>query len=345
MLTSPATDSARRATPAVAAPSAVAYPAYRPYAAEVTRVLPIGRHLVRVSFTSDDFAEFGTTGLDQRIKIVFPLTPGAPLADLGQYDDAAIRAGDWYARWRALADDDRPAFRTYTVRAIDPAARRLDVDMVLHPPAPGGDGPAARWLRAARPGDRVLIVGPDARTADPTVGCDWRPGDANTVLLMGDETAAPAILSIMESLAPGIRAQAFIEVASSADIQRVVPTARQRVAWLARDAGCETAQGFQAVAPRGELLQRSLENWVGTHRRDLTSALDTSPIALDDIDVDTELLWDSPVELTGSDFYAWIAGEAAVIKRLRRYLVSDVGVSRRAVAFMGYWREGRSEGQ
>lgn len=324
------------------------YPAYRPFAARVRRVLPIGRHLVRVSFESDDFDVFGTTGLDQRIKIVFPIDGAgvdASLPDLGQHDEAAILAGDWFARWRALPDAERPAFRTYTVRAIDPEARRLDVDMVLHEPAPGGDGPAARWLRRVQAGDSVLIVGPDARTADPLVGCDWRPGDAGTVLLVGDETAAPAISSILESLAPGIRAQAFIEVASSDDIQRIVPKARQRIAWLARDAGCETAQGFQAVAPRGELLQRSLEQWVGGHRADLEPALDTSPIALDDIDVDTELLWDSPVELTGSDFYAWIAGEAAVIKRLRRYLVSDVGVSRRAVAFMGYWREGRSEGQ
>lgn len=319
------------------------YPAYRPFSARVSRVLPIGRHLVRVSFTGDDFEVFGTTGLDQRVKIVFPGDGALP--DLGQGDDAAILAGDWYARWRALPDAERPAFRTYTVRAIDSAAARLDVDMVLHDPAPGGDGPAARWLRQVEAGDEVLIVGPDARTADPLIGCDWRPGAARTVLLAGDETAAPAILSILESLAPGIRAQAFVEVASSADIQRIVPTARHRVTWLARDAGCETAQGFQAVAPRGELLQRSLENWVGGHRAELTAALDASPHTLDDIDVDTELLWDSPIDPTGNDFYAWIAGEAAVVKRLRRYLVSDVGVSRRAVAFMGYWREGRSEGQ
>lgn len=344
MLTSPA--GVERGADAAAAPAV--YPAYRPFAARVSRVLPIGRHLVRVSFESDDFNVFGTTGLDQRIKIVFPIDGAgvdASLPDLGQHDDAAILAGDWYARWRALPDAARPAFRTYTVRAIDPTSRRLDVDMVLHEPAPGGDGPAARWLRRAQAGDSVLIVGPDARTADALIGCDWRPGDAGTVLLVGDETAAPAISSILESLAPGIRAQAFIEVASSNDIQRIVPKARQRVAWLARDAGCETAHGFQAVAPRGELLQRSLEQWVSGHGTELSAALDTSPIALDDIDVDTELLWDSPVELTGGDFYAWIAGEAAVIKRLRRYLVSDVGVSRRAVAFMGYWREGRSEGQ
>ena len=43
-----------------------------------------------------------------------------------------------------------------------------------------------------------------------------------------------------------------------------------------------------------------------------------------------------------SGVYAWFAGEAAVVKGLRRHLVQDIGVDRRAVAFMGYWREGRT---
>ena len=43
--------------------------------------------------------------------------------------------------------------------------------------------------------------------------------------------------------------------------------------------------------------------------------------------------------------YAWIAGEAGSVKLLRRHLVSEVGVARTNVAFMGYWRHGRSEGQ
>ena len=42
--------------------------------------------------------------------------------------------------------------------------------------------------------------------------------------------------------------------------------------------------------------------------------------------------------------YAWLAGEAGVIKTLRRHLVVDLGWDRRAVAFMGYWRRpGRGE--
>ena len=41
--------------------------------------------------------------------------------------------------------------------------------------------------------------------------------------------------------------------------------------------------------------------------------------------------------------YAWIAGEAGCVKELRRHLVRGVGIDRKQVAFMGYWRHGKAE--
>ena len=72
-------------------------------------------------------------------------------------------------------------------------------------------------------------------------------------------------------------------------------------------------------------------------------------VELEDVDVDEGMLWEVPVDATGAPLradaalYAWLAGEAAVIKTLRRHLVAECGVDRKAVAFMGYWRAGRSE--
>jgi NADPH-dependent ferric siderophore reductase len=40
------------------------------------------------------------------------------------------------------------------------------------------------------------------------------------------------------------------------------------------------------------------------------------------------------------DLYAWIAGESGLVTGLRRVLVKELGVDRRQVAFMGYWRRG-----
>jgi NADPH-dependent ferric siderophore reductase len=48
-------------------------------------------------------------------------------------------------------------------------------------------------------------------------------------------------------------------------------------------------------------------------------------------------------ELPGSAPYAWIAGESGTVKALRRHLVSERGIDRRAVTFTGYWKRGSSE--
>ena len=70
---------------------------------------------------------------------------------------------------------------------------------------------------------------------------------------------------------------------------------------------------------------------------------------VEEVDVDTDILWEVPrtakggAALKSARLYAWLAGEAGAIKALRRHLVSERGVDRRAVAFMGYWRLGRAE--
>ncbi|WP_421014177.1 siderophore-interacting protein, partial [Glutamicibacter creatinolyticus] len=62
----------------------------------------------------------------------------------------------------------------------------------------------------------------------------------------------------------------------------------------------------------------------------------------EDVDIDSTILWETGGGSAGP-FYAWIAGEASAVKTLRRYLVKDVGIDRKQVAFMGYWREGKTE--
>ncbi len=61
---------------AVSEPTTPAWPAYRPFEVVVQRILPLSPHLVRVTFSGDDLGVFGTTGLDQRIKLVAQLVGG-----------------------------------------------------------------------------------------------------------------------------------------------------------------------------------------------------------------------------------------------------------------------------
>jgi NADPH-dependent ferric siderophore reductase len=205
----------------------------------------------------------------------------------------------------------------------------LDVVFVDH----SDGGPAASWLAACEVGAEVVVVGPDARSLDSAIGIDWHPGHATDVLLAGDETAAPAICSILESLPAGVRATAFIEVPGERDVLPVSTTGDVDLRWLPRD-------GRQV----GAALEPAVRDWVSRHPDRVLAGLGDAPDALPDIDVDTQLLWDSPASATRG-FYAWLAGESAVIKSLRRFLVSETGVDRGSVAFMGYWRLGKAEAQ
>jgi len=294
-------------------------PSYATFVVSVAGIRRLSRSFVRVTFTGDELEHLGTTGLDQRVKLVLPLP------------DAGVRGfpsgADWYAAWRAIPERERNPIRTYTLRAVRPERRELDIDFVLH----GDAGPATRWVQGARVGDEVAIVGPDARGEDPYAGVAWRPVDAPTVLLAGDETAAPAICSVLAALAPTARGCAIVEVPDVSDIQPVTAPAGVRVTWLAR-----TITG----TAHGEALSNAVRAWTTGHL-----ARGSASIAeLTDVDIEHGILWEVPERAAvGDGLYAWLAGEAGVIKALRRFLVSESGIDRDRVAFMGYWRAGRAE--
>lgn len=306
-------------------------PGYRPYRATVTAVRRLSPTFVRVSFTGPEFEHFADHARDQRVKVVFPKDDRC-YADLGVDDEDAILRGEWYARWRALPDDRRSPFRTYTVRAVDTVSRRVDIDFVTHTEDGYPAGPGSAWLHTAMPGDAVVIVGPDVRSEHSDTGMDWKPGHATELLLLGDETAMPAITGILERLPAPCRATALIEVPDRGDVIPVDSVADVDVRWLPREG-----------APVGSLLVPALHEWRRADRSVVDAAHADTVQELDDIDVDTQILWDSPEPESTGEFYAWLAGESAVIKQLRRLLVTDWGVDRRRVAFMGYWRQGVAE--
>jgi NADPH-dependent ferric siderophore reductase len=291
-------------------------------------------HFTRVTLRCGDFEYFGTECLDQRIKLMFPLADGT-LSDLGADDDESHGAGDWYERWRALPEAKRNPFRTYTVRAIDTAECRLDIDFVTH----DDGGPAAQWVQAATPGSELVVIGPDARSGHRGVGIDWRPGDARELLLAGDETALPAIASILESLPAGRRARAFVEVPTAEDAIDVAIGEGVTLTWLPRS---QTGRASGAGTANGAMLVPAVERWLADNPRIVAAAAATRAQVLDDVDVDLDILWESP-EATHPGFYAWIAGESGTVKTLRRLLVRGHGIDRSRVAFMGYWRLGRRE--
>lgn len=206
-------------------PAVSPYTTFRVRVHEVRQLTP---HMRRITFRGPELAGCTSAGLDQRLKLLLPL-PGQ--------DEPVVPPGtDWYAGYRAMAEDVRPWMRTYTIRAFRPAATEIDVDFVLH----GDTGPASAWAQRAAPGDRVAIVGPDARHS-PIAGYEYRPADdAGPVLLVGDETALPAIGGILDALPAGRAARVFVEVSDLDEVQSLGSAADVEITWLPR---CGTAAG------------------------------------------------------------------------------------------------------
>ncbi|MDR6866767.1 NADPH-dependent ferric siderophore reductase [Microbacterium resistens] len=324
---------------------------YRTYRTTVSRLTPLTPSFTRITLSGEDLRWFGTDGLDQRIKVMIPFADGS-FTDVGQFDETQSMT-DWYRRWRELPDALRNAIRTYTIRAVRPAEREIDIDFVLH----GTEGPASAWASAAKVGDPLAIVGPDSRVDGHDGGIEWHPGHADTLLIAGDETAVPAICAIVESLPADARGVVLAEVPTEADALPLTSPDGVTVTWLARGSAAHGVRLSAAVHAWGQerAARRAAGRSAGSGSMGAGSVgagsvgagsvgAATSTAVVEDFaepDED-EVLWEVPESAVGGE-YAWLAGEAGTITALRRHLVRDLGIDRRSIAFMGYWRHGRAE--
>ena len=299
---------------------------WRLFRTVVGAVEDLSPNLRRIRFVGRELEHFADPGLDQRIKILF-----------GAWPVIHDSAEDWYAAWLGLPEDVRPAMRTYTTRRVThaPAGSSVDVDMVLHDDA----GPAGDWATRAEVGDEAMLVGPDRRfTGDPGGRAFTLPVEAGQVLLVGDETALPAIARILEDLAvadqPGLRVTALVEVSTAADCLDLTAPDGAQVVWLVRSG-----------RPHWFALDRAVRSWTMV----AAGAGTPSESAHSKADED-ELLWEVPeadeasasTSLRGA--YVWVAAEQGVVRGIRRHLLGEIGLGRGQVALMGYWRLGRAQG-
>lgn len=198
---------------------------------EVRAARRISPRMVRVTFGGPALADFVCDAPDQQVKLYFP-RPGqsAPRLPEPGADGDVMR---WYGAFQAIAEDERPWMRGYTIRAHDAARGTVDIDFVLHGGSGAGEGraegPATRWARSAGPGDVLGMFGPSAYFAQPVP-----LGTTDWMLLAGDASALPAIGTIIEALPEGARAVAYVEVWDAAEEQRFESAGDVKVHWLHR---------------------------------------------------------------------------------------------------------------
>jgi NADPH-dependent ferric siderophore reductase len=176
---------------------------------EVLRVEQPNPHMRRITLGGPGLAGFVSAGFDDHVKLFFP--------NPGEAEPLLPSPGP---NGPVYPEGPRPAARDYTPRRFNDT--ELEIDFVLH-----GDGPAATWAAQAAPGQRIGAGGPRGSFIPPE-GLGW-------YLLVGDETALPAIARRLAELPAGTRAVVLAEVADASAEQPLPSRAEVSLTWLHRN--------------------------------------------------------------------------------------------------------------
>ncbi|HEX8542514.1 MAG TPA: siderophore-interacting protein [Pseudomonas sp.] len=200
---------------------------------QVLRVTDITPKMRRITLHGPELTGFISLGTDDHVKLIFPRTPEEEQA----METMKLGAPD---------DGPRPAMRDYTPRRYDAESGELDIDFVLH-----GEGPAATWAAQAEPGQFLYIGGPRGSMIVPDM--------FDSYLLIGDETALPAIARRLEGLPANRCALVVVEVADMGEQQVFQSQAQVDVIWIVRG-----EQDLVDVTRRLEMPEGQLYTWVAT---------------------------------------------------------------------------------
>ncbi|RAI71486.1 siderophore-interacting protein [Pseudomonas fluorescens] len=206
---------------------------------EVLRVVDLTPRMRRITLGGPELAGFVSLGTDDHVKLLFPQNAEQAAA----LETLVLGAGK--------DNGPMPAMRDYTPRRYDLNMLELDIDFVLH-----GDGPASTWAEQARPGQFLHIGGPRGSMIVPDIFDNY--------LLIGDETAIPAIARRLEGLSANRRALVIIEVENGKEQQVLESAAEVNVIWVLREGGKDhlLTTVRQVKVPAG-----SLYAWVATESK------------------------------------------------------------------------------
>jgi NADPH-dependent ferric siderophore reductase len=171
-------------------------------------VSKIAPRLVSVLVRGDALDGFRIEGPTSHVKVFLPADGQDAPALPEQTPDGPV--------WPEGAE--RPVVRTYTPVRFDDESKTLELQFVLH-----GAGAASEWAERAAPGDRLAVAGPGGRfTLDETAAHWW---------LAADESAIPAVATLLGALPATAAADVHIEVTDAADEIAFDSQAKTTVTW------------------------------------------------------------------------------------------------------------------
>jgi NADPH-dependent ferric siderophore reductase len=198
----------------------------------VTSVSKIGPRLVSVLVTGDELDGFTDAAPTSHLKLFLP-PAGADRLLLPE------QGPDGGQVWNH-DDSQRPVIRTYTPRRYDPATRTLEIQVVLH-----GAGPASEWAQQVKEGDEVAVGGPGGRFVLDKEAARW--------WIAGDESALPAVGTLLDALPETATAEVHLEVEDGDDVIKLPSPATVNVTWHHRYGSRKFSAALEAAARDAEL--------------------------------------------------------------------------------------------
>jgi len=179
---------------------------------------PISPLVVSITLAGTDFRHLDQVGYDQAGRLFF--------AGPGQREVVLPSSEKWMLQQALQSGRRRARVRTYSIRRFRPEISAFDIEISVH--GEQNPGPGAAWAQAAEPGDVVAFL---------DEGCGYAPTtDATWQLLVGDESALPAILAIVEQSAGTLPTEVFLEVPGSEDVRHgITIPATTKIHWLPRN--------------------------------------------------------------------------------------------------------------
>ncbi|MTD54062.1 siderophore-interacting protein [Amycolatopsis pithecellobii] len=170
-----------------------------------------------ITLAGKDFQHLEQVGYDQWGRLFF--------AGPGQREVALPSSERWMLQQAVQSGKRRARVRSYSIRRFRPEMSAFDIEISVHEEHDAG--PGAAWAQAAEPGDVVAFL---------DEGCGYLPTtDAAWQLLVGDESALPAVLAIAEQSAGALSTEVFLEVPDSEDVRDIAAPPNTKIHWLPRN--------------------------------------------------------------------------------------------------------------
>lgn len=177
---------------------------------QVKRITDVTPGMRCITFTNDDLDTYPENTEGAHLKIFLPVE--------GQTKPTMPAFSEKGPVWPE--NEPRAIVRTYSVRAIRPAQKELDIEFAVHEDA----GPAINFAMNAKIGDYIGVTNPGG--PDPLLA------PASHYYMAGDPSSLPALMALIETMAPDVQGKVIIRVENESDCQAIRAPKNLDIIWL-----------------------------------------------------------------------------------------------------------------